>query len=56
MSKEEWRDIEGFEGYFQVSNMGRVRSLDRTITDSNGNKFRKNGKILSLSSKSGLAC
>lgn len=23
---EEWRDIEGFDGFYQVSNMGRVRS------------------------------
>lgn len=32
MFKEEreiWKDIEGFEGLYQVSNMGRVRSLDR---------------------------
>jgi len=26
---EEWRDIEGYEGYYQVSNLGRVRSVDR---------------------------
>lgn len=26
---EEWRDIEGFEGIYQVSNQGRVKSLDR---------------------------
>ena len=26
---EEWKDIRGFEGRYQVSNMGRVRSLDR---------------------------
>ena len=24
-----WKDIEGYEGLYQVSNMGRVRSLDR---------------------------
>lgn len=29
--KEEWRNIKGFEGYYQVSNFGRVRSLDRKI-------------------------
>ncbi|EPC62716.1 phage-related HNH endonuclease, partial [Lacticaseibacillus paracasei subsp. paracasei Lpp14] len=32
MFKEEreiWKDIEGFEGLYQVSNMSRVRSLDR---------------------------
>ena len=29
---EVWKDIKGFEGRYQVSNLGRVRSLDRTIT------------------------
>lgn len=29
--KEEWRDITGFEGSYQVSNMGRVKSLTRKI-------------------------
>lgn len=28
---EEWRDIAGYEGYYQVSNLGRVRSCDRVI-------------------------
>lgn len=28
---EEWRDIEGYEGYYQVSSLGRIRSLDRLI-------------------------
>lgn len=30
----EWRDIPGYEGYYQVSDDGRVRSLTRTISHS----------------------
>ena len=29
MSKEVWRDIEGYEGLYQVSDQGRVKSLER---------------------------
>ncbi len=29
--REHWKDIAGYEGYYQVSNLGRVRSLDRDI-------------------------
>jgi len=28
---EIWKDIEGYEGFYQVSNYGRVRSLDRDV-------------------------
>lgn len=28
-SEEIWKDIEGYEGIYEVSNFGRVRSLDR---------------------------
>ena len=28
---EEWRDIKGYEGYYQVSNFGRIKSLKREI-------------------------
>lgn len=30
MSKEIWKDIKGYEGLYQVSNFGRIRSLPRT--------------------------
>lgn len=30
-SLEVWKDIPGYEGWYQVSNMGRVRSVDRVI-------------------------
>lgn len=35
---EEWRDIEGYEGLYQVSNEGRVKSLQREITYKDGRK------------------
>ena len=28
---EEWRDVVGYEGKYQVSNEGRVKSLERTV-------------------------
>lgn len=28
---EEWRDIAGYEGYYQVSNFGKVRSVGRYV-------------------------
>lgn len=30
--EETWKDISGYEGYYQVSNLGRVRSLDRVLS------------------------
>ena len=39
---ENWKDIPGYEGRYQVSDLGRARSLDRR--DSAGRKLR--GKIL----------
>ena len=44
MIEEIWRPIEGYEGLYEVSSYGRVRSLDRY---DNRNCFRK-GKVLSL--------
>jgi hypothetical protein len=33
MDKEQWKDIDGYEGLYQVSNMGRVASYDRIRSD-----------------------
>ena len=34
--KEIWKDIEGYEGLYQVSSHGRVKSLEREYTQWNG--------------------
>lgn len=31
MKQEIWKDIEGYEGLYQVSSLGRVKSLDRYV-------------------------
>lgn len=43
--QEIWKDIEGYEGSYQVSNLGRVRSLTRKVKTFNGFRLTK-GKLL----------
>lgn len=48
---EEWKSVGvvkdvNFTGMYEVSNKGRIRSLDRLITDTLGRKHFYNGKIL----------
>lgn len=42
---EIWKAIDGFESYYEVSNLGRVRSLDRPVTKSNGVVQYRTGRI-----------
>jgi len=44
--KEIWKDIEGYEGYYQVSTLGRVRSLDRVVIAKNGTAMPCKGRVL----------
>ncbi len=43
---EEWKDVPEYEGYYQVSNLGKVRSLDRTVTYSNGRRQFYKGRVM----------
>lgn len=45
--EEIWKDVVGFEGLYQVSNLGRVKSLDKFQKNHGKFQFRK-GNIKSL--------
>lgn len=44
---EEWRAVPGYEGYYEVSNLGRVRSVDRRVLNKNGSKRSFKGVVMS---------
>lgn len=43
---EYWSDIPNYEGYYQVSNHGNVRSLNRSVVQQNGRKQFIKGKTI----------
>lgn len=47
--KEIWKDIPDYEGYYQVSNLGRVRSVDREVEHNTSGILKLKGKLLKFS-------
>ena len=45
--EEIWKPVIGYEGLYEVSNLGRVRSVDRLVKYSNGQIHLHKGRILS---------
>lgn len=43
---EVWKDIKGYEGCYQVSNLGKIRSLDRLVNKKGGGKRLLKGRVL----------
>jgi NUMOD4 motif/HNH endonuclease len=43
---EEWLPVANYEGYYEVSNLGRVRSLDREVSVRGGGLRLAKGKVL----------
>lgn len=41
---EIWKDIKGYEGYYQISNFGNVRSLNRYVNSA----IKNNDKVLKI--------
>lgn len=46
---EIWKDVQGFEGYYQVSNQGRIKSLSRKVKCGVSNFYMTREIILSPS-------
>lgn len=44
--EEIWKPVKGFEGYYEVSNLGRVRSIDRYVNTKGDSKRIRNGRVL----------
>lgn len=46
--KEVWKDIKGYQGLYQISNLGNVKSLDRKVNAKNNKKRLIKGTFLKL--------
>ena len=50
---ESWRPVRGFEGHYEVSDFGRVRSLPRYVTDRRGRRRPVHERVLRQSDNGG---
>ena len=49
--KEIWKDIQGYEGLYQVSSLGRVKSLEKKITTYGTRSYTVKERILASGGK-----
>lgn len=45
-AEEEWRNVAGYEGHYEVSNLGRIKSMDRILQNKNGKRCRWKARIM----------
>lgn len=43
--KEIWKSIKGFEGLYEISNIGNVRSVDRLVNNKSGKSLKKGRQL-----------
>ena len=58
MKNETWIEIVGYEGYYEVSNLGRIRSVDRVLENTKNNRhvFIKGRILHQRAQKNGYLC
>lgn len=44
--EEIWKPVKNYEGYYEISNLGRVKSVERIIKCKSRNNFKQKEKIL----------
>lgn len=52
--EEIWKDIDGFKGLYQISNLGRVKSLPKYIKIGHGYRFSKERILKNATDKAGF--
>jgi len=43
---ERWKEIPGYEGYYDASDQGRIRSVDRVVPHARHGTIKRKGKVL----------
>lgn len=56
MKKEIWKDVLGYEGYYQISNLGNVKSQQRLVYHRRFGEVRVKSKILKHAIRTGYPC
>jgi hypothetical protein len=51
--QEEWKEVEGYEGYYKVSKCGKIASVDRVIENSSTTSGQQSLKGVTLKQANG---
>lgn len=51
--EEIWKDIKGFKGFYQISNLGNARSLDRMASNHTGRRLFKSRPLRQIKMRHG---
>lgn len=49
--KEQWRDVVGYKGFYQVSDLSRVRSVDRVVKHKRFGTMKRKGTLVCIRRK-----